>query len=241
MRFFLLCILLLISTIAFAGQGMMPGPGFKTYSGGSPTVITDDFSNGFADWTNPFGTGATYTIVSEHLESPAASGVIIHDTETDTVSQYMSAKILEDAQWHNGFIFRNDGTADNYSYAARFPTQTSVMFRFCNGTGQYTCTTVDERTIGSMDAGDFVGVKISGTGVEPTVTWYLWNTGSYSSVPPIATWDADNSDSVEFVTGSGRTGSAITTGTKADTGKRLGFYNGSTNSQEWDDFEAGSF
>lgn len=218
------------NAISLIGSGVASG-------GPSQPEISDDFSGDLSAWTNPLGTGAAFIhdTDNDNLDSPSSTGVILHNTETSTINQYVAAKIVSAPASYNGFILRNDGGTSNTSYTVRNAVGSNFDFRYCDGTEQTNCITVDTVALQTPAINDFWGVKISGTGSGSgtTVKVYFWVAGSYGSVPDIANWDSDNTDTATFDTS--------TIADLADTGKQLGFYQGSTGSQTWDDFIAGSF
>lgn len=191
---------------------------------GSPTTISEDFSGtDLSAWTQQSGTWVLDT-VNDNLDTPAGSGLISHNTELDTVTQYASVKyVSSDFNAYTGIYFRFDGNTSNYAYTVRYQNPTSdFVWRYCTS---YNCTTIGSSWPNVLDDGDYYGIEVEGTGTNTIVR--LWDFGP--SVPARGLWGpADHTwtDNPSHV---------------ADTGKYVGLYSGASDLATYDDFEAGTY
>lgn len=203
---------------------------------GDGCSISDDFSSDPAtDWTK-LGDGTTWNWDSGNENVDIAGAVAIYDTcETSTVSQWVAAQNVT-ASGPAGVYFRSQNNELTYAYAVRWDN--IWRFRYCGVNDAESCSDIAVSAAYSLDAGDYFGVEISGTGTSTLVKVYDFGGGG---VPARVSWGTcvygvygtsigSPSCSVE--------NDQADPGQVANTGKYVGLYSGGA-SETFDDFSAG--
>ena len=207
-------------------------------SGAAPPAgnyFYDDFADNLDDWTH---VGWTPAVSSEQF-TETGNGASIYDAGSNTNGDGYACVTLVSVTDYPGIMFRANVDATNRSYVVRVEVGNSVKWRYCLAGS---CSDIESDTQ-TVNAGEHLAVKWTGTSDSTVVDWYVFAGGVGCSGCTGAGCDTSGWAAAARISGQftnsppGCPGSC--TYPELGTNRYGGLYNGGSSTVTFDDFYFG--